>query len=81
MATSLSSIKKPQSVFELFKHGKLYEHVITVCHDTESKCAIFPDITKRWHRGSVFSKSLQHVLCLFYLLLIAPWLDPNYYFQ
>ncbi len=43
------SDKRPQSVFELFKQGKLYEHVITVCHDTESKCPVFPGITKRWH--------------------------------
>ena len=43
------SDKKPQSVFELYKGGKYYEHVITVCHDTESKCPIFPGITKRWH--------------------------------
>ncbi len=43
------SEKTPQSVFELFKQGKIYEHVITVCHDTESKCPIFPGITKRWH--------------------------------
>ena len=38
-----------QSVFELFKQGKLFEHVITVCHDGENKCPIFPGITKRWH--------------------------------
>jgi arsenate reductase len=43
------SENRPQSVFELFKRGKIYEHVITVCHDTESKCPIFPGITKRWH--------------------------------
>jgi arsenate reductase len=43
------SKKKPQSVFDLFKQGRLYDHVITVCHDTESKCPIFPGITKRWH--------------------------------
>ena len=43
------SKKKPQSVFELFKRGNLYEHVITVCHDSESKCPIFPGITVRWH--------------------------------
>lgn len=43
------SKKKPQSVFELFKAGKLYDHVITVCYDTENKCPIFPGITKRWH--------------------------------
>lgn len=43
------SNKKPQSVFELYKQGKLYQHVITLCHDFESKCPIFPGITKRWH--------------------------------
>ena len=41
--------KKPQSVFELFKRGKLYAHVITVCQDSENKCPIFPGITRRWH--------------------------------
>lgn len=43
------STKKLQSVFELFKDDRLYEHVITVCRDTESKCPVFPGITKRWH--------------------------------
>jgi arsenate reductase len=43
------SEKKPQSVFELFKAGKLYSDVVTVCHDSEGKCPIFPGITKRWH--------------------------------
>ena len=41
--------KKPQSVFDLFKAGKIYSHVITVCHDTENQCPIFPGITQRWH--------------------------------
>lgn len=43
------SLKKPQSVFDLFKQGKLFDHVITVCSDGESKCPIFPGITRRWH--------------------------------
>jgi arsenate reductase len=43
------SQKKTQTVFDLFKAGKLYDHVITVCSDSESKCPIFPGITKRWH--------------------------------
>jgi arsenate reductase len=43
------SKKKPQSVFERFKQGKVYGHVVTVCHDSESKCPIFPGITTRWH--------------------------------
>jgi arsenate reductase len=41
--------KKPRDVFELFKQGKLYSHVITVCHDSENQCPIFPGITQRWH--------------------------------
>ncbi|ETR74272.1 MAG: arsenate reductase [Candidatus Magnetoglobus multicellularis str. Araruama] len=41
--------KKPQSVFEFYKEGKLYEHIITVCHEGEAKCPVFPGITKRWH--------------------------------
>ena len=43
------SAKKPQSVFDLFKAGRLYDHVITVCNDSEAKCPLFPGITKRWH--------------------------------
>ena len=42
------SQKKPQSVFELFKRGNLYEHVITVCQESEGACPVFPGITKRW---------------------------------
>ena len=41
--------KKPQNLFHLYKQGKLYNHVITVCHDSEAKCPIFPGITVRWH--------------------------------
>jgi arsenate reductase len=43
------SQKKPQSVFELFKQGRLYTHVITVCHDSEPRCPVFPGITRRDH--------------------------------
>jgi arsenate reductase len=43
------SRQKPQSVFKKFKEGELYDHVITVCADTEEKCPIFPGIVKRWH--------------------------------
>ena len=41
--------KKPRSVFELFKQGRLFDHVITVCGEEDEKCPIFPGITKRWH--------------------------------
>jgi len=43
------SQRKPKSVFEKFKQGKIYDHVVTVCGDKENKCPIFPGITKRWH--------------------------------
>jgi arsenate reductase len=41
--------QKPQSAFELFKAGRLFDHVVTVCSDTENQCPIFPGITQRWH--------------------------------
>jgi arsenate reductase len=40
---------KPQSAFELYKAGRLFDHVVTVCSDTENQCPVFPGITKRWH--------------------------------
>jgi arsenate reductase len=43
------SQNKPKSVFEAFKQGKLYDHVITVCAASEGKCPVFPGITKRWN--------------------------------
>ena len=43
------SKKKPQSVFELYKQGQLFDHVVTVCNESEAQCPIFPGITKRWH--------------------------------
>lgn len=42
--------KKPQSVFELFKAGKIFQHVITVCEASrEEQCPIFPGVTNRLH--------------------------------
>lgn len=43
------SEKKTQNVFELFKKGNLYTHVITVCDETADKCPVFPGLTKRLH--------------------------------
>lgn len=43
------SDNKTNSVFELYKEGRLYDYVITVCHDSESLCPIFPGITRRLH--------------------------------
>jgi arsenate reductase len=39
----------PQSVFELFKDGKIYTHVITVCDKAAMTCPIFPGLTQRLH--------------------------------
>lgn len=44
------SQKRPQSLFALFKAGRVYSHVVTVCHASEGKCPVFPGITRRWHR-------------------------------
>ena len=41
--------KKPQSVFQLYKAGRHYALVVTVCDAEESKCPVFPGIAKRWH--------------------------------
>ena len=42
------SNKKPNSVLEFFKRGRLYHHVIFVCDkSTEEQCPIFPGLGKR----------------------------------
>ena len=39
-----------KSVFDMFKSGKLFHYVITVCDETSAeRCPIFPGITKRLH--------------------------------
>ncbi|RJX35069.1 MAG: arsenate reductase ArsC [Desulfarculus sp.] len=44
------SQQKAKSVFELFKSGRIYQYVITVCESSrESECPLFPGITKRLH--------------------------------
>ncbi len=44
--------KQTQSVFELYKNGRLFDHVITVCdEEAEKKCPIFPGVTSREHWG------------------------------
>lgn len=44
--------KPTQSVFKLYQDGRLYDYVITVCEDAkESKCPVFPGVTKRIHWG------------------------------
>jgi arsenate reductase len=44
------SAKATKSVFELFKSGRLFDYVITVCDETKAaKCPIFPGLTHRLH--------------------------------
>jgi arsenate reductase len=44
------SEKQTRAVFDVFKAGKLFSHVITVCDETSAeKCPIFPGIAKRLH--------------------------------
>lgn len=40
--------KKPQDVFGLFRDGKLFTHVITVCDaETDAMCPVFPGVAYR----------------------------------
>jgi arsenate reductase len=42
------SQNKAQSVFDLYKKGRIYDFVITVCEAShEAKCPIFPGIARR----------------------------------
>ena len=44
------SQKDTQSVFDIFKSGRLYSFVVTVCDETSAEmCPIFPGIVKRLH--------------------------------
>jgi len=44
------SKKKTQAVFDVFKSGQLFSHVVTVCDESSAeKCSIFPGPTKRLH--------------------------------
>jgi arsenate reductase (thioredoxin) len=41
---------KTKAVFDIFKSGKMFQYVITVCDETSAeRCPIFPGITKRLH--------------------------------
>ena len=41
---------KTKAVFDVFKAGKMFAYVITVCDETSAeRCPIFPGVTKRLH--------------------------------
>ncbi|KHK01901.1 arsenate reductase ArsC [Desulfovibrio sp. TomC] len=42
--------KTTRKVFDLFKEGKLYDCVVTVCEESlEGQCPVFPGVTHRLH--------------------------------
>ncbi|CCH48401.1 arsenate reductase ArsC [Pseudodesulfovibrio piezophilus] len=43
------SEKKTQSVFDLFKAGKIYSFVMTVCGEGDGQCPVFPGMVHRLH--------------------------------
>ena len=44
------SRKQTQAVFEVWKSGKLFQYVVTVCSESEAKgCPIFPGMATRLH--------------------------------
>jgi arsenate reductase len=44
------SKNQSKSVFELFKAGRIFNYVVTVCEDArEGQCPVFPGVTSRLH--------------------------------
>ncbi|MDZ7761079.1 MAG: arsenate reductase ArsC [Desulfovermiculus sp.] len=43
------SSKSSQKVFDLFRQGRIFDFVITICEQEENRCPIFPGLTHRLH--------------------------------
>jgi arsenate reductase len=44
------SRNKTKAVFDIYKSGQMFSHVITVCDEASAeRCPIFPSVTKRLH--------------------------------
>jgi arsenate reductase len=61
------SANKTKAVFDMFKSGQMFSHVITVCDETSAeRCPIFPGVTARLHWSfadpSSFKGSHEEVL-------------------
>lgn len=42
--------KKTRKVFDLFREGRLFDYVVTVCEESvEEQCPVFPGVTHRLH--------------------------------
>jgi arsenate reductase (thioredoxin) len=51
---------KTKAVFDMFKSGNMYWHVITVCDETSAeRCPIFPGVTSRLHWSFADPSSLR----------------------
>ncbi len=59
MAIDISQ-KKTQDVFDLYKQGRRFNYVITVCDEASSeRCPIFPGIAKKLHWSFPDPSNLQ----------------------
>jgi arsenate reductase len=49
-----------KAVFDMFKSGKIFAYVITVCDEASAeRCPIFPGVTKRLHWSFPDPSSMQ----------------------